>query len=108
MVEAAVIEQVEAYLASLPSFGIHARCGVLFGSFATGQAGPDSDIDLVVVAPEFDDLCDAALVKALWRATVADNRIEPIPCGEAEWAGGDGRPILDIARQEGVVVEAQR
>ena len=108
MVEAAVVEQVEAYLASLPSFGIHARRGVLFGSFASGEAGPDSDIDLVVVAPEFDDPYDASFVKAMWRATVADNRIEPIPCGEAEWASGYGRPILEIARQEGVVIESQR
>lgn len=106
MVEAAVVEKVRAYLASLPSFGIHARCGVLFGSFALGEAGPDSDIDLVVVAPEFDGPRDTALVKALWRATVTDNRIEPIPCGEVEWTSGNGRPILEIARREGVVIEA--
>ena len=106
MVEAAIIEKVKAYLASLPSFGIHARCGVLFGSFASGQAGPDSDIDLVVVAPEFDGPRDTALIKALWRATVADDRIEPVPCGEAEWAGDNGRPILEIARREGVIIEA--
>jgi predicted nucleotidyltransferase len=46
------------------------------------------------------------MVKALWRATASDDRIEPIPCGEQEWAGGDGRPILEIARREGVVIEA--
>ena len=28
-------------------------------------------------------------------------RIEPIPCGEREWETEEGRPILDIARQEG-------
>jgi len=108
MVEAAVIEKVRQYLVSLPSFGIHACYGVLFGSFAVGKAGSDSDIDLVVVAPEFDGPRDIALVKALWRATVVDDRIEPIPCGEVEWARGDGRPILAIAREEGIVIEPRR
>jgi hypothetical protein len=39
---------------------------------------------------------------------VTDDRIEPIPCGEREWESGDGRPILEIVRREGVVIEAGR
>ena len=42
-----------------------------------------------------------------WRATAAaDVRIEPIPCGEREWESEGGRPILDIARRDGVVIAA--
>ena len=104
MVEQAIIESVKSYLASLPRFGIHARRAVLYGSFARGEGNADSDIDLVVIAPEFDGRRDVSLVKALWRATVSDDRIEPIPCGEREWERGDGRPIIEIARREGVVV----
>ncbi len=107
MVEQAIIESVKNYLASLPRSGIHAKRAVLYGSFARGEGKPESDIDLVVIAPEFDGRRDIALVKALWRATAADDRIEPIPCGEKEWESGDGRPILEIARQEGVVIEAE-
>lgn len=107
MVEGGIVDVIRRYLAALPSFGIHARRAVLFGSFATGQAHQWSDIDLVVIAPEFDGPRDNLLVKALWRATVADDRIEPIPCGEVEWDSGNGRPILAIARSEGVVVEAE-
>jgi predicted nucleotidyltransferase len=84
---------------SLPAFGIHAGRAVLFGSFARGEANELSDIDLVVIASEFDGPRDLSLVKALWRATVADDRIEPIPCGEREWESGNGRPILEIARR---------
>jgi hypothetical protein len=108
MIDVAIITVIKRYLASLPEFGIHASRGVLFGSFARGEGKADSDIDLIVIAPEFDGRRDILLVKALWRATVSDDRIEPIPCGEKEWESGDGRPILEIARREGVVIEAGR
>jgi len=102
-----LVKKIRQYLAALSSAGIHANRAVLFGSFARGEGDAESDIDLVVIAPEFDGRRDASLVKALWRATAADDRIEPIPCGEREWESGDGRPILEIARREGVVIEAE-
>ncbi len=90
------------YLAAVADAGIHATRAVLFGSFARGEANPDSDIDLIVLAPEFDGPFSRDLVEALWRARLkADIRIEPIPCGEREWEIEQGRPILDIARREG-------
>lgn len=106
MVEDTVIESVKRYLAALPSLGIHARRAVLFGSYARGESGEYSDIDLVVIAPEFDGSREISLVKALWRATISDNRIEPIPCGEQEWEVEQGRPILEIARREGIIIAA--
>jgi len=106
MVEDAVIEAVRCYLAALPRVGIHARRAVLFGSFARGQADEYSDLDLIVIAPEFDGSREISLIKALWRATAGDNRIEPIPCGEQEWETDQGRPILEIARREGVIIAA--
>jgi predicted nucleotidyltransferase len=107
MVADAIISVIRQYLTALPTVGIHARRGVLFGSFARGEADQYSDIDLVVIAPEFDIGRDFDTIKNLWETTLlADNRIEPIPCGEREWEGGDGRPIIEIARREGVVIEA--
>jgi predicted nucleotidyltransferase len=98
---------VRRYLAELPSFGIHASRAVLFGSFARGNANKWSDIDLIVIAPEFDRKCTMRTVKRLWHATLkADVRIEPIPCGEREWETDDSRPILEIARREGIVIAA--
>ncbi len=106
MVEDAVIESVKRYLAALPALGIHARRAVLFGSYVQGQADEYSDIDLVVIAPEFDGSREISLIKALWRATVSDNRIEPIPCGEQEWETDQSRPILEIARRKGIIIAA--
>ncbi len=106
MVENTVIEAVQKYLSALPSLGIHARRAVVFGSFARGRADEYSDIDLIVIAPEFDGSRELSLVKALWQATVSDNRIEPIPCGEQEWETDQSRPILEIARREGIIIAA--
>jgi len=102
-----IVGIVQRYLAQLPSFGIHASRAVLFGSFARGDANKWSDIDLIVIAPEFDGKCTVKTVDHLWHATLkADVRIEPIPCGEREWETDDSRPILEIARREGVVIAA--
>ena len=107
MVEDAIITAVRRYLAALPSRGIHPTRGVLFGSFARGPVHAWSDIDLIVIAPEFDGPRSLSLVEALWLATAsADDRIEPIPCSEQEWENDPGRPILEIARQEGLVIAA--
>ena len=104
MVEDEVIEAVKRYLALMPAFGIHACRAVLFGSYAPGVADEYSDIDLIVIAPEFDGSREISPVKTLWRATVSDNRIEPIPCGEKEWETDGSRPILEIARREGIII----
>jgi predicted nucleotidyltransferase len=107
MVEGSVVTLVKRYLSALPEYGIHARKAVLFGSFARGQSHEWSDIDLIVIAPEFDATRTIELVKQLWLATVAaDTRIEPIPCGEQEWETEGGRPVLEIARREGIIIAA--
>lgn len=105
MVDSTIISAIGRYVLALSTFGIHTNRLVLFGSFARGDADEYSDIDLVVIAPEFDEPRELTLVEKLWLATAsADNRIEPIPCGELEWETDGSRPILEIARREGVII----
>jgi predicted nucleotidyltransferase len=86
--------------------GIHAARGILFGSYARGNAGELSDIDLVVIAPELDGSPDIRLIERLWELRAwTDARIEPIACGEREWLTDEARPILEIARREGIPIE---
>lgn len=107
MVDAQIVEAVKRYLAVLPQYGVHPSRAILYGSFARGENHEWSDIDLIVVAPEFDDLHDRETLFQLWHATGdADNRIEPIACGERQWIEDDGTPILEIARQEGIEIAA--
>ena len=105
MVESTVIAAIRKYITALSQVGIHASRAVLFGSFATGKADAWSDIDLIVIAREFDGTKKLGLIETLWQTRVAsDSRIEPIPCGEKEWETDESRPILEIARREGVVI----
>jgi predicted nucleotidyltransferase len=107
MVESTIMTAIRCYIDALSLLDIHTRQIVLFGSFARGDANEFSDIDLVVVAPEFDGHREITLIEKLWQATIsADNRIEPIPCGEQEWETDQGRPILEIARREGIIIAA--
>ncbi|MBN1593069.1 MAG: nucleotidyltransferase domain-containing protein [Candidatus Coatesbacteria bacterium] len=106
MASSEIIAIVRRYLAALPDYGIHPLRAVLFGSYANGDPNEWSDIDLVIIAPEFDHQHDITLVEQLWRATATDSRIEPIPCGEKEWETDTGRPIIAIARQEGIEIAA--
>jgi len=105
MVGQAIDVVVRQYLSALAQVGIHARRAVLFGSHAKGTADEWSDIDLVVIAPELEPPANRQLVNKLWelRATT-DSRVEPIPCGEREWETDQSRPILEIARREGILV----
>jgi len=105
MVKRSIIKAVRHYLSGLPAVGINARKAILFGSFARGEQHEWSDIDLIVVAPEFDKRYNLRFAQRLWGARAgSDVRIEPIPCGVREWEEDDSRPILEIARKEGIVI----
>jgi predicted nucleotidyltransferase len=97
---------VRVYLQAVNGSGIPVSFGVIFGSHTRGTANEQSDIDLLVISPRFDGKKDRSLVSLLWRLTVRnDHRLEPIAVGEREWREDDSRPIVEIARREGQVVE---
>jgi len=100
-----IINSIRKYLEAVEARGIEPSFGILYGSQVTGKTNEWSDIDLVVVARRFDSDYQHRDVSLLWRvAALVDSRIEPIPCGVKQWEEDDGTPIIEIARQEGVVV----
>jgi predicted nucleotidyltransferase len=105
MVEESVLNLIQNYLALLNQEGIHASQAILFGSHAQGRGHPHSDIDLVVIAGDFDRNRNRELVERLWILSArTDARFEPIACGEREWVEDDSRAILEIARREGLSI----
>jgi predicted nucleotidyltransferase len=108
MVDESIEQSVKRYLHAVRQTGIHATRAVLYGSRARGAAGIDSDIDLIVIAAEFDRAPDRALVERLWQLRArTDHRIEPVPCGEAEWAAPiTARTLIEIAHREGIEIAA--
>ncbi len=101
----AIIEIVRRYLMAVASAGIPVTEGVLFGSCARGDQRDDSDIDLIVVSPRFDQAKTAEDRDLLWRLRRrTDWRIEPVAAGVHEFSQDSSSPILAAARRQGVVV----
>jgi predicted nucleotidyltransferase len=102
MLEQSILKSVQNYLAAVAANGISVERGVVFGSQATGHAREWSDIDLLVVSSQFDEMKDRSGINLLWRlAARIDSRIEPIPCGSRQWREDDSSAIIEIARREG-------
>ena len=105
MVDPAIIAKVKEYLRTLSHSGLSVAFGVIFGSHATGQANALSDIDLIVVSPQFDGKISRDIINKLWHiAARTDSRIEPIPCGQQQWQQDNRDAVIEIARNEGTTI----
>lgn len=102
MVEHTILRAVQNYLNAVRRAGIHPERAILFGSHGRQEAHRESDIDILVIAPEFDGPYNKKWVDLLWELRVkSDSRIEPIPVGVRQWLEDDASAIIEIARREG-------
>lgn len=107
LVNQEILDSIYQYIQEVCRAGIEVETAVLFGSFAQGTATADSDIDLIIIAPQFDQR-DESQVNLLWELRAfTDPRIEPIACGSHQWIEDDGSPILSIARENGIVISIE-
>lgn len=66
--------------------GVPIQQAYLFGSFAKGHPGPDSDIDICIISDQLGlDFIDE-MVKLRKLSLKLDDRIEPIPFNPADFA----------------------
>jgi len=74
-----IVKTIRLYLDELGNSGIPVSEAFLFGSFATGKAREESDIDVAVISKAFtgDRSSDRRRIVPLRRKI--DSRIEPIP-----------------------------
>jgi len=107
MLEQSVLKTVRNYLDAVTQSGLPVEFVVVFGSQVKGAGHEWSDIDLLVVSPQFDQMRERNKLNLLWHVAAAiDSRIEPIPCGLEQWEHDDASAIIEIARREGEVLRA--
>lgn len=107
MADESILSVIHAYFDAVRSHGVPVELGVLFGSQARDQQLADSDIDLLVVSPRFDEPRSRRDIDLLWRiAARVDSRIEPFPCGSRQWREDRTSPLLTVVREHGEPVAA--
>ncbi len=75
---------------------------ILFGSFARGDFGAASDVDLLIISEELpEDLRER--MEILSRARLSAPRVEPIGWRPEEWeARKKGNPFVEVLEKEGI------
>jgi len=73
------MQKIYKFVQLLKQQGVNVSKVILFGSYAKGKAGPDSDIDIVVVSAQFgkDTAEEMMLLRRI--ALKIDSHIEPVP-----------------------------
>lgn len=106
MVNDDVVKIVKEYLNELSDKGVYISRCFLYGSHARNTATEDSDIDLMLVSPLFDQNVER-FWPALWLSDIrTENRIEPLAVGENRFQTDDMSPIIEVVRQEGIEIAA--
>ncbi|GBD90885.1 nucleotidyltransferase domain protein [bacterium BMS3Abin04] len=96
---------IKKYISELRKNGIEISKVFLFGSFAYGQPNSDSDIDLLIVSPQFDNMERDEYSAKLWLATeFVDYIIEPIGIGDKFFNSGKFSPLLDLVKSKGIEI----
>jgi predicted nucleotidyltransferase len=104
MVRKEIIDIVRLYLKDLSLNGIDIKKAILFGSQARGNFHKDSDIDLMIISPIFDNNFDEYLSRIWFLTKNAGYKIEPVPVGEKKFLEDDVSPLLEMVRREGIEV----
>lgn len=88
---------ISQYLALLKEHGFDIQDAILFGSYARGSAGQESDIDLALVSNEFEGIrfTDKNKIRQLTISTSLD--LEVLPFNPRDFTPSDPlvREILD-------------
>lgn len=106
MAQKEVIRLIKKFLARLSKEGISIKQTYLYGSYASGKAGNDSDIDVMLISDFFDKNDDAQAGK-VWRiGKNVDARIEPYIVGMKRFKEDTISPLLRIIKKEGLKIQA--
>jgi uncharacterized protein len=104
MVDSKIIDVIKKYLYILSQEGVEISKAYLYGSQAHGTATEESDIDLMLVSPLFDEDIDK-YAPVLWLSIrKVSYKIAPIAVGQKKFLTDDSSPLIEIVRQEGLEI----
>ncbi|EKD87344.1 MAG: DNA polymerase, beta-like protein region, partial [uncultured bacterium] len=75
------LKKATLFVKKLDTEGIPVHAAYLFGSYAKGTAGKDSDIDVCIVSPTFGNDYIKEMVALRKISLQIDSKIEPVPFG---------------------------
>ena len=104
MVTQEIKDIIDRFVEAVAARGIHVDNAILYGSYATGKEGTDSDLDVAVISSDFgkDRYQEGAmLMKLAWRI---DPRLHPVPLSAESFAQDTWIPLVHEIRAHGVEV----
>jgi uncharacterized protein len=105
MLQEEVIDKIRRYCLLLNNAGIRVERAFLYGSWARKEGTNASDIDVMIISPDFDSHDIMLKVKA-WRLTESvDTRIEPYSVGSKKFAHDEVSPLLQVVKDEGLEIQ---
>jgi predicted nucleotidyltransferase len=105
MVDPEIRNIILRYVNVLTTRGIRVEKAVLYGSYASGNIHPGSDLDLAIVSPDFGkDRFEEGkkLLQIAWRV---DPRIEPVPISSDSYENDTWIPLIYEIREKGIEVQ---
>lgn len=105
MVEEKIIKTVKAYLKELNEKGIEITSAFLFGSHINNNANEESDIDILLVSPQFETEDEEKILAKVWLSKIrTDNRIEPILINSVRFKNDDVSPLIGMVKEKGISI----
>ncbi|MBU0488753.1 MAG: nucleotidyltransferase domain-containing protein [Bacteroidetes bacterium] len=104
MAQKEVIELLKKYCQILNLSGIPVEKAFLFGSYATGEENSESDIDIMLISPLYDNPDPEADIKTWSLIRKVDTRIEPYTVGSQKFLTDNVSPLLQIVKRDGIEI----
>jgi predicted nucleotidyltransferase len=105
MVDPEITDIISKFIEALMGKGIRVEKALLFGSYASGNAGASSDLDVAIVSPDFgkDRMEEGKLLfQIAWRI---DPRIEPIPISSKSFENDTWIPLIYEIKEKGIEIK---
>ena len=100
-----IVELLKKYIFLLKTEGISVEKAFLFGSYLSGNATNDSDIDLMIVTNDEDAENDLVAGK-VWNLTRRiSTKIEPFLIGFDKFSDGKSSPLVDLIKRKGIEIK---